>query len=240
MIWNFADHVNICEFVHVTREINFSPLVKLTFFTKPRKHLFNIPQCSIQNRNEDISVLNGALWDVEHLCTMIPMVMSWNWKVFHIIGHLWGESTGHWYIPPVASDADLWLSFQVGQKKLLNKQSSGQWLEMPWCPCDIIVMPWSMYLSSSRSWSHHDMEMLSVLQVLYEGNPPVIGGFPLQRPVIWPLVFLCCHPEYIFEWTVKWPVIWDTSTTSDMRMMYLKVNVVRYKLVPLPSAFHHI
>ena len=26
------------------------------------------------------------------------------------------ESTGHWYIPPVASDADLWLSFQVGQK----------------------------------------------------------------------------------------------------------------------------
>ena len=30
-------------------------------------HLFHIPQCSIQNRNVHISVLNGALWDMEQL-----------------------------------------------------------------------------------------------------------------------------------------------------------------------------
>ena len=35
-------------------------------------HLFNIPQCSIQNRNVQqkcahISVLNGALWDMEQV-----------------------------------------------------------------------------------------------------------------------------------------------------------------------------
>ena len=30
-------------------------------------HLFHIPQCSIQNRNVYISVLNGALWDMEQV-----------------------------------------------------------------------------------------------------------------------------------------------------------------------------
>ena len=30
-------------------------------------HLFHIPQCSIQNRNMHISVLNGALWDMEQV-----------------------------------------------------------------------------------------------------------------------------------------------------------------------------
>ena len=33
----------------------------------PRMHLFHIPQCSIQNRNVHISVLNGALWDMEQV-----------------------------------------------------------------------------------------------------------------------------------------------------------------------------
>ena len=30
-------------------------------------HLFHIQQCSIQNRNVHISVLNGALWDMEQV-----------------------------------------------------------------------------------------------------------------------------------------------------------------------------
>ena len=30
-------------------------------------HLFHIPQCSIQNRNVHISVLNGALCDIEQV-----------------------------------------------------------------------------------------------------------------------------------------------------------------------------
>ena len=36
-------------------------------FTNPRMHLFHIPQCSIQNRNVYISVLNGAFWDMEQV-----------------------------------------------------------------------------------------------------------------------------------------------------------------------------
>ena len=39
----------------------------LTKFTNPTMHLYHILQCSIQNRNLHISVLNGALWDMEQL-----------------------------------------------------------------------------------------------------------------------------------------------------------------------------
>ena len=40
---------------------------QLTYFRNPRMRLFYIPQCSIQNRNVHISVLNRALWDMEQL-----------------------------------------------------------------------------------------------------------------------------------------------------------------------------
>ena len=33
------------------------------------------------------------------------------------------------------------------------------------------------------SWWRHQMEMCSALLALCEGNPPVTGGFPSQRPV---------------------------------------------------------
>ena len=42
-----------------------------TRFTNHGKCLFHIPQCSIQNRNVHISVLNGALWDIEPVQTGI-------------------------------------------------------------------------------------------------------------------------------------------------------------------------
>ena len=32
--------------------------------TNPAAHMSHIPQCTIQNRNVHISVLNGALWDM--------------------------------------------------------------------------------------------------------------------------------------------------------------------------------
>ena len=34
-------------------------------------------------------------------------------------------------------------------------------------------------------WWRHQMETSSALLDLCEGNPPVTGGFPLQRPVMW-------------------------------------------------------
>ena len=41
--------------------------MELTWFTNARMPLFHIPQCSIQNRNVHISVINGALWDTEQV-----------------------------------------------------------------------------------------------------------------------------------------------------------------------------
>ena len=46
---------------------NVSANAELSQFTNPRMHLLHIPQCSIQNRNVHISVLNGALWDMEQV-----------------------------------------------------------------------------------------------------------------------------------------------------------------------------
>ena len=44
-------------------------------------HLFHIPQCSIQNRNVCISVLLGALWDMQQVHSGMEtgwwLVMSW-------------------------------------------------------------------------------------------------------------------------------------------------------------------
>ena len=46
-------------------KIQYAP--ELDFFTNHIIHLFHIPQCSIQNRNVHISVLNGALWHMEQM-----------------------------------------------------------------------------------------------------------------------------------------------------------------------------
>ena len=48
------------------KSLDIIPL-QYTNFTNARMHLFHIPQCSIQNRNVHISVLNGALWDMEQV-----------------------------------------------------------------------------------------------------------------------------------------------------------------------------
>ena len=41
-------------------------------------HLFHIPQCTIENRNVHISVLNGALWDMEQVFKMGLLLIRTN------------------------------------------------------------------------------------------------------------------------------------------------------------------
>ena len=59
-------------------------------------HLFHISQCSIQNRNVHISVLNGALWDMEQvhsgICELgqhwsITTQVHCGWILFHLHWH---------------------------------------------------------------------------------------------------------------------------------------------------------
>ena len=46
-------------------------------------HLFHIPQCSIQNINVHISVLNGALWDMEQEHSGICEISHYDMDIFH-------------------------------------------------------------------------------------------------------------------------------------------------------------
>ena len=61
--------------------INYIPqqirVCKLTSSTNPTMRLFHIPQCTIQNRNVHISVLKGALWDMEQAhCGVCELVYN--------------------------------------------------------------------------------------------------------------------------------------------------------------------
>ena len=58
-------------------------------------HLFHIPQYSIQNRNVHISVLNEALWDMEHVHSRICELGQLNiccWTTNATIA-IWHESS---------------------------------------------------------------------------------------------------------------------------------------------------
>ena len=55
------------------------------------------------------------------------------WKHFPRYCPLCGELTGHRWIPLTkASDAELWVFFDLRLNKRLNKQSWGWWFETPW------------------------------------------------------------------------------------------------------------
>ena len=53
-------------------------------------HLFHIPQCPIQNRNVHISVMNGALWDMEHIHYYIMDIHKYIMNIHTVIlADLW-------------------------------------------------------------------------------------------------------------------------------------------------------
>ena len=64
---------------------------------------------------------------------------SSNGNIFHITGPLWGEATGHWWIPLTkASDAELWYFFFI-----YAWTSDEPTMEMPviWYAIALIMMP---------------------------------------------------------------------------------------------------
>ena len=61
----------------------------------------------------------------------ISMMTSSNGNIFRVIGPLWGESTGHRWIPLTkASDAELWCFLWPRLTKWLSKQSRRRWFEI--------------------------------------------------------------------------------------------------------------
>ena len=84
-----------------------------TKFANPTRFLLHIPQCTIQNRNVHISVLNGVLWDMGQPCCGIwerlvycNVIKNYNFKVFqhfctiHKQGTTWCNHLTHLYTIP--------------------------------------------------------------------------------------------------------------------------------------------
>ena len=66
-----------------------------------------------------------ALWDI---------IMSSNGNIFHVTGPLWGESTGHRWIPLTkASGVELWCFLWSVPEQTVSKQSRWYWFETPSC-----------------------------------------------------------------------------------------------------------
>ena len=60
------------------------------------------------------------------------MMTSSNGNIFRVTGHLCGELTGHRWIPRTkASDAGLYVFFDLHPNKRLSKQPWGWWFETP-------------------------------------------------------------------------------------------------------------
>ena len=93
-------------------------------------------------------------------------------------------------------------------------------------------VPKSPYFDSA--WWRHQMETFSALLALCEGNPPVTGGFPSQRPVTELWCFSWSAPEQTVEQTVKMPVIWDAimliMTATNMTLLTLRPTQNSYNV----------
>ena len=61
-------------------------------------------------------------------------------------------------------------------------------------------------------WWRDQMETFSALLAHCEGNPPVTGGFPLQRSVTRSFDAFFDLAEQTIEQTIETPVIWKAIT----------------------------
>ena len=74
-----------------------------------------------------------------------------------VTGHLWGESTGHRWIPlNKASDAELWCFLWSAPEHTLEQNSRRQWFKTPscswWRQCDTIRMRRLIEFNANKSW----------------------------------------------------------------------------------------
>ena len=84
----------------------------------------------------NISVYRFGLWlDITILNEDVAMEVlfmktSSNGNIFRVTGPLWGEPTGHWWIPLTkVNGAQLWSFFDLRLNARLGKQSRRRWFE---------------------------------------------------------------------------------------------------------------
>ena len=79
-----------------------------------------------------------------------------------------------------------------------------------------------------NTWWRHQMAIFSVLLALCEGNPPVAGGFPSQRPVTRSFgIFFSFAPEKTVEETIESTVIWD-AIPLIMKPLQWEIIIIHY------------
>ena len=76
------------------------------------------------------------------------------------------------------------------------------------------IIYWSDMEYFSNTWWCHQMEGFSMLLALCEGNPPVTGGFPIQRPVTWSfdVFFHLCLNKCLSKQSRHW--LFETPSCS--------------------------
>ena len=81
----------------------------------------------------DLAVRRPTGWWIENLVSgrhPWTMMTSSNGNISRVTGPLWGESTGHWWIPLTkASYVELWCFLWCTPSKLLSNQSRRRWFE---------------------------------------------------------------------------------------------------------------
>ena len=133
--------------IFVSERIVFnSPCINQTYNNQKLTHLSVIPQCTIQNRNMHISVLNGALWDVAQvhcgicaigLLTRLSFhtddhehLQSGDKAVSHMGGLIDPQREMLWGIPPSNTHHESWWVTESGESYGMPVRS--QRLYFPW------------------------------------------------------------------------------------------------------------
>ena len=118
------------------------------------------------------------------------MMTSSNGNIFRVSGPLCGEFTGDRWIPfTKTSDAELWCF------RLMTSSCNDHFLQVFYRAMTINA---TAYIATNNTmqkwpWWRHQIEIFFALLALCEGNPPVTGGFPSQRPVTRSLfLYLVC------------------------------------------------
>ena len=96
----------------------------------------------------------------------------------------------------------------------------------------------SFVFALNLAWRRHQIETFSVLLAIWEGNPPVIGGFPSQRPVTRSFdVFFVVR---LNKWLSKQSRCWwfETSWRSVWRQSNGKPPTVRHTKIIATMGYH--
>ena len=104
--------------------------------------------------------------------------------------------------------------------------------------CRLICFWLSFSVDETNPWRRHDMETLSELLALCEGNLPVVGGFSSHRAIKAGFSVFVGYVNLIIEQTVELQVIWDTTPLMGHRRNVVYITMTSHKCHELSNHWH--